>query len=134
MQNSKIKMQNNKKTVFIVDDDEFILDIYTVKFKELGYNVEIAISGDEALEKIKKGFEPDIILLDVVMPQMDGFELLRNIREDHLVPKAKIIILTNLGQKKDIDKGVELKADDYVVKAYFTPAEIAEKVKEVLET
>lgn len=125
-------MEDKQLSVFIVDDDEFILDIYSVKFREKGYKVENAMSGAEALEKIKQGFLPDVMLLDIVMPKMDGFELLKKIRDEKLMPNSLIIILTNLGQKEDIQKGLDLKADDYVVKAYFTPSDIAKKVEELL--
>ncbi|MCR4284017.1 MAG: response regulator [Parcubacteria group bacterium] len=125
-------MAEKQPSVFIVDDDEFILDVYSVKFREKGYKVEIAMSGQEALEKIKQGFSPDIMLLDIVMPKMDGFELLKRIREENLLAGTVIVILTNLGQKEDIKKGLDLKVDDYVVKAYFTPSEIAKKVEDLL--
>ncbi len=125
-------MAEKQSLVFIVDDDEFILDVYSVKFREKGYKVENASSGVEALEKIKQGLVPDVMLLDVVMPKMDGFELLKKIREEKLIPNSLIIILTNLGQKEDVQKGLDLKADDYIVKAYFTPSDIAKKVEELL--
>ncbi len=125
-------MEEKQISVFIVDDDEFILDVYSVKFREKGYKVEIAMSGSEALDKIKQGFSPDIMLLDIVMPKMDGFELLKKIRDENLLTGSIIVILTNLGQKEDIQKGLDLKVDDYVVKAYFTPSEIAKKVEDLL--
>ncbi|PIR57881.1 MAG: response regulator [Parcubacteria group bacterium CG10_big_fil_rev_8_21_14_0_10_38_31] len=125
-------MAEKQPSVFIVDDDEFILDVYSVKFREKGYKVEIAMSGLEALDKIKQGFSPDIMLLDIVMPKMDGFELLKRIRDEKLLSGSLIVILTNLGQKEDVQKGLDLKVDDYVVKAYFTPSEIAKKVEDLL--
>jgi len=125
-------MVERKTSVFIIDDDEFILDVYSVKFKEKGYKVEVATSGLEALEKIKQGLVPDVMLLDIVMPKMDGFELLKKIRDENLIAESLIIILTNLGQKEDIKKGLDLKVDDYVVKAYFTPSNIAQKVEDLL--
>lgn len=119
---------NSKEKILIVDDDEFLVDMYSVKFKESGFDIEIAFSGAEALEKIRGGFSPSIVLLDIVMPVMDGFEFLANIKKEKLIPNAKIIILSNLGQKDDIDKGIALGACDYVVKAYFTPTEIVNKI------
>lgn len=126
-------MENKKNKIFIIDDDAFILDVYAVKFNKLGFDVHVATSGVEALEKLKGGFVPDIMLLDVVMPKMDGFELMKIIRQENLIPDCLIIILTNLGQKGDIQKGLDLKADDYVIKAYFTPSEIAKKVETLLQ-
>lgn len=125
--------EESKKTILIVDDDEFLLDMYAVKFRELGFSVEISFSGQEALDKIRGGLNPNIILLDVIMPNMDGFEFLQMIKKGNLLKDTKIIILTNLGQKEDIKKGMELGASDYVVKAYFTPSEIVQKVDLLLK-
>lgn len=114
--------------ILIIDDDEFLLDMYSLKFREQNFNVEIAFGGNEAFEKIKNGFLPDIILLDIIMPQMDGFEFLRLAKEQGILSKSKVIILTNLGQKEDIEKGLRLGASDYIIKAYLTPSEVVKKV------
>ena len=118
-------------TVLIVDDDQFLLDMYSLKFKESGFSVEVAQNGSEALEKAK-ALNPDAILLDVVMPKIDGFEVLRTIKKEKIAEHSKILILTNLGQKGDVEKGLKLGADDYVVKAHFTPTEVVDKVKIML--
>lgn len=122
-----------KQKIFIVDDDKFLLDMYALKFNEVGFEVCAAGSGADALDKLSDGFVPDIILLDVVMPGMDGFELLRNIKEKKLVPSAKIIIFSNIGQENDIERGKKMGADGYIVKASVTPTEAVEKVKEALK-
>ncbi|MBI5004621.1 MAG: response regulator [Candidatus Lloydbacteria bacterium] len=122
-----------KQKVFIVDDDKFLLDMYALKFSEVGFSVCAAGSGADVLDKLNEGFVPDIILLDIVMPGMDGFELLKNIKEKKLVPSAKIIILSNIGQESDIERGKKLGANGYIVKASVTPTEVVEKVKEVLK-
>ena len=121
-----------KKKVLIVDDDKFLLDMYTIKFNENNFEVVAALGSVEALSKIKEGINPDVALLDVVMPAMDGFELLETIKRDKLAPHAKIIILSNLGQQSDIDKGKALGADGYIVKANSTPSEVVEKVKAII--
>ena len=118
--------------VLIVDDDEFLLDMYAVKFRESGFDVEIAGSGNEALEKVKNGLQPDVILLDLVMPGMDGFEFLKTMKSDPGTSQFTIVILTNLGQKEDIDKGLALGAKDYIIKAHHTPSEVVSKVKALL--
>ncbi|MBI3634467.1 MAG: response regulator [Candidatus Yonathbacteria bacterium] len=123
----------NIKKVFIVDDDKFLLDMYTFKFKEKGFEVIQAFGGVDAINKLKGGIIPDIILLDVVMPIMDGFDLLNVIKSEKLAPEAKVIILSNLGQPADIKKGRELGANGYVVKASATPSEVVEKVLLVLQ-
>ena len=119
---------NNVKKVLIVDDDEFLLDMYVVKFKSAGFEVEIAQDGEEAISKAQK-FNPDAILLDIVMPKIDGFGVLRTLKKDKIAPNSTIFILSNLGQKEDTDRGIGLGAIDYIVKAHFTPSEIITKVK-----
>lgn len=123
----------NIKKVFIVDDDKFLLDMYTFKFKEKGFEVVQAFGGVDALNKLKGGIIPDVILLDVVMPVMDGFDLLNVIKSEKLAPEAKVIILSNLGQPADIEKGRKLGANGYVIKASATPSEVVEKVMLVLK-
>lgn len=126
-------MGNNKKAlVLIIDDDEFLLDMYSIKLRELGFGVEVSFGVSEALEKIKAGLSPNVILLDIIMPGMDGFAFLDIMKKEKLLPNAKIIILSNLGQKEDIEKGMAMGASDYVVKAYFTPSEIVKKIENLL--
>ncbi|MEK7643665.1 MAG: response regulator [Patescibacteria group bacterium] len=120
-------MSDNVK-ILLVDDDEFLLDMYSLKFKEAGFDIEIAPSGEDALLKIAKN-KYDAILLDIIMPALDGFEVLQRIKKDNLAAGSTIIILSNLGQKEDIERGMHLGADDYVIKAHFTPREVVEKVK-----
>ncbi|OHA79441.1 MAG: hypothetical protein A2747_02955 [Candidatus Yonathbacteria bacterium RIFCSPHIGHO2_01_FULL_44_41] len=120
------------KKIFIVDDDKFLLDMYTFKFKEKGFEVIQAFGSIDALNKLKGGIVPDVILLDIVMPAMDGFELLELIKSEKLAPNAKIIVLSNLGQPADVEKGRNLGANGYVIKASATPSEVVEKVVIVL--
>lgn len=117
--------------VLIVDDDPYISEMYSLKFRESGFEIETAVTGKEALEKVAS-FHPDIVLLDVVMPVYDGFEVLKRIRENPETSAQKIIILSNLGQKEDITRGKELLANDYIIKAHFTPSEVVEKVRGIL--
>lgn len=118
--------------VFIVDDDEFLLDMYAVKFRESSFEVEVAHGGEEALSKIQSGYAPDAILLDIVMPGLDGFEMLRTMKKENLAKGSQVIILSNLGQKEDIERGLELGARDYIVKAHFTPTEVVKKIETLL--
>lgn len=121
----------NKKTL-IVDDDNFLLDMYARKFQETGFSVMPCLGSVEALAKLREGYVPDIILLDIVMPKMDGFEFLDILKKENLASDAIKIILSNKNQKQDIDLGRELGASGYIVKATFTPTEVVEKVKEIL--
>lgn len=121
-----------KHSILIIDDDEFLMDAYSLKFQQSGFDVEIAFSGMEALEKIRNGLESDAVLLDLVMPNMDGFEFLRSIKKENLLKNSRIVILTNLGQKEDIKRGRELGAKDYIIKAYLTPSEVVKKIQSLL--
>lgn len=123
-------MENNKYKVLIIDDDKFLLDIYTVKFKENGLEVNTAVSGEDALEKLRENSNYDIILLDIVMPVMDGFAFLEKKKEEKLAPNAVIVILSNQGQVSDIDKAKKYGIHGYIVKASTIPSEV---LKEVLK-
>lgn len=116
----------------LVDDDEFLLDMYSLKFREAGFEVDLARGGEDALTILRGGATPDIILLDIVMPKVDGFEFLRMANKENLKKAAKVIVLSNLGQKEDIDKGISLGASDYIVKANSTPSEVVKKVETLL--
>lgn len=124
--------QETTKKIFIVDDDNFLLDMYTLKFKEKGFEVTQAFGSIDALNKLKAGATPDVMLLDIVIPSMDGFELLSLIKSENLAPQAKIIILSNLGQAEDVQKGRDLGANGYIIKASATPSEVVEKVMVVM--
>jgi CheY-like chemotaxis protein len=127
-------MEDNKKyKILIVDDDKFLLDMYAIKFRESGFVVDLAFGSMSVLRKLQDGAKFDIILMDLVMPTMDGFELLEKIKKDKLANGTKMVILSNLGQKSDIEKGKKLGADGYIVKANTTPSEVVAKVKEIME-
>ena len=120
------------KKILLVEDDEMLHNMYTQKFKSQGYDVVSAFNGSEGV-KLAGEKKPDLILLDIIMPKMDGFVALKKIRKNPDTAKIPVIILTNLGQEDDIKKGKELGADDYFIKANHTPAEVVQKVKTVLE-
>ena len=122
-------MPTNYK-VLIIDDDKFLLDIYTVKFKEHGFIVDTVIGGEEALEKLREEPDYDILLLDIVMPIMDGYAFLERMRAENLAPNAMVIVLTNQGQPSDIEKAKQYKIHGYIVKASTIPSEV---LKEVLD-
>lgn len=122
----------NQTKVLIVDDDDFLLEMYSLKFRESGFLVEVAQNGEEAVKKAKE-VSPDVILLDVVMPKMDGFDVLRNLHKENIAPNAVVLVLTNLGQKDDLERGMKLGATDYIVKAHYTPSEVVKKVQSLLE-
>ena len=105
--------------------------MYVLKFKQEGFQVETASDGQAGLQKIKE-YLPEVLLLDIVMPVMDGFDILQEIKKSNLLPNSKVVLLTNLGQKEDLDRGMKLGADDYIIKAHFTPTEVVDKVKQLL--
>lgn len=125
-------MSTNQK-VLLVEDDRDLIEMYETKFKMEGFEVIKAENGVNALELVKKE-KPVIILLDIVMPELDGFQVLRSLRADPETKGVPVILLTNLSQEADIKKGVELGAADYLVKANFTPNEVVAKVRKVLGT
>jgi CheY-like chemotaxis protein len=125
-------MAEDKTLVLLVDDDKFLLDMYSVKFKETGYLIEIAVGAEEALKKIQDGLKPNAVLLDLVMPGMDGFGFLERIRKDSLIQDAVILMLTNQGQESDIERARALGADGYIVKASSIPSEVVEKTASII--
>lgn len=125
-----LKMEKHYK-ILIVEDDKFLMDMYTLKFSEHHFEVTSSFGATDALSKLEEGLEPDIIVTDVVMPVMDGFEFLAAVKEKKLARGAVIIVLSNLGQKEDITKGVSLGAKGYIVKATSTPTEVVKKVLEI---
>jgi CheY-like chemotaxis protein len=124
-------MEANKK-ILIVDDDNFLLDMYSLKFSKSNFNVTALPGPDAVLEKLRSGFSPDIMLLDIVMPVMDGFELMEKMKEENLAEDAIKIILSNRGQPSDVARGEALGASGYIVKASSTPSEVIEKVQSII--
>lgn len=117
--------------VMLVEDDEFLSDIYHKKFEMEGFKISYADNGEKGLEDIKKK-KPDIVLLDILLPKMDGFTVLEKLKEDDSVKNIPVILLTNLGQRDDVQKGMEKGAVDYLIKAHFKPSEVVDKIKKVL--
>lgn len=126
------KTAASKIHVLLVEDDAFLANIYKTKFEMEGFKVSSSEDGESGLKDAKKK-KPDIILLDILLPKMDGFAVLQELKKDDSVKKIPVILLTNLGQKDDVEKGLELGAADYLIKAHFKPSETVEKVKKVLE-
>ena len=126
-------MERTKTKILIVDDDSFLLDMYALKFSQNNFEVHTAMNGVEAVEKIKKGLQPEVLLLDVIMPEMDGFEMLEKINAEKLSPLSTKIILSNKSQQADIDRGNGLGVSGYIVKANSTPVEVINQVAAILE-
>ncbi len=120
------------RKILLIEDDPFLGEMYTDKFAQSGFKIDVATDGKEGMNKIKKS-RPDLILLDVVLPKMDGFEILKELKKDSKLEKIPVVLLTNLGQKNEIEKGMSLGAEEYIIKAHFTPTAVVVKVKEVLD-
>lgn len=124
-------MDNNKEKIIIVEDDKFLRDLLVSKLEMEGFETITAVNGQEGLDLIKQEM-PQIVLLDLVLPEIDGFEVLRQIKEDVQTNKIPVIILSNLGQQEEIERCLKMGAADYMIKAHFTPEEIVGKIKKVL--
>lgn len=122
--------------VYLVDDDRFLLDLYAVKFKNAGHEVVAFNSGSALLETLRKKDvkAPDIILLDIIMPGIGGFEALETIRKESLAQGSKIVILSNQGQDSDIEKAKQLAADGYIIKASAIPSEVFAEALRIIES
>ncbi len=120
------------KKILIIEDDKFLRELITQKLIKEGYETSEAVDGEEGIKKIKEE-KPDLVLLDLILPGIDGFEVLSKKREDSNLAQIPVIILSNLGQKEDVERGLKLGAIDYLIKAHFTPGEIIEKVKNALK-
>lgn len=125
-------MEGEKKKILIIDDDTFLLDMYALKFSQTNFEVHTASSGAEALEKLKGGLKPNLLLTDIIMPEMDGFEMLEEINKLNLSPDSVKVILSNKGQQSDVEKGNSLGASGYIVKANSTPAEVIDQVLDIV--
>jgi len=123
------------KNILLIEDDPFLIDIYTTKLKESGFDVEVANDGEKGLNKLtEESF--DLLLLDIVLPRIDGWEIMEKIKDlksnfGHL-ERLKIIVLSNLGQKEEVEKGIGLGATKYLIKAHYTPSEVVEEIRGLL--
>lgn len=125
-------MEKNKKKILIIEDEKFLLEMYQSRFEKEGYRVSTAIDGQHGLELAQKE-KPDLIILDIVMPGMDGYEVIKNLKKNSQTRKIIILVFSNLGQQEEINQGLKLGADDYIVKTDLTPSELINKVERMLK-
>jgi len=111
------------KTVLVVEDDNFLIKAYEAHLAKAGFHVRTALDGVEAVESLKKVM-PGIILLDLVMPRMDGFDVLEEMQKKSEWKKIPIVVLSNLGQESDRDRSLKLGAVEYIVKSDSSLQEI----------
>jgi len=115
------------KKILIIEDDKLLANLLTKKLEKEGYEVSVSPQGDKGLTEAKK-IKPDLILLDIIMPAMDGFEVMEKIKEDQDLVKIPVIIVSNSGQPVEISRARELGARDWLIKAEFDPQEVVDKV------
>lgn len=120
--------------LFIAEDDPLMSRMYERAFKLGGHDITMAGDGEEALASLQKATDaPAVILLDVMMPKMSGFDVLRKIKEDQKLKGIPVILLTNLAGAQDAEKGLELGAVAYLVKSQYNPKQVVEKVEEIVK-
>jgi DNA-binding response OmpR family regulator len=124
-------MASSKRKILIVEDEPFLCEMYKTKFEALGYEVLVADNGEQGIAMMRE-HRPDIVLLDIIMPVMDGYSVLKVVRADPDLKGQLIVIFSNLGQEEEVAKGLQLGADDYLVKSNLTPSELLKKVEAVL--
>jgi len=118
--------------ILIIEDDKFLRELMAQKLLALKYDIVQAIDGEDGLKKVKET-KPDLVLLDLILPGINGFEVLEKIKADPEISSIPVIILSNLGQREDIEKGLKLGAAGFLVKAHFTPGEIVAKIEKLLQ-
>lgn len=123
---------NEKKSVLFIEDDAFLARIYVKTFEDCGFEVRLASNGEDGL-KLAARDRQDLIILDILLPGMDGFEVLEKLKADPAVKDVPVIILSNLGQRDDVERATDLGAAGYMIKAHALPQEVARKAKEVLK-
>jgi CheY-like chemotaxis protein len=127
-------METNTKpsyNILLIDDDQFLLDMYLLKFTNRGHNITTARDGSGGLDKIREGLTPDFILLDLIMPVMNGLEFLEEFRKQNFSPKSLVVMLTNQGQTSDIEEAEKYNIKGYIIKAVTIPSEVVSEVERI---
>jgi two-component system alkaline phosphatase synthesis response regulator PhoP len=125
-------MGDKKTKVLLVEDDQMILDMYKTRLVADGYEVFTTDKGSEAMS-LAKSKKPNIVLLDVILPEVDGFSILKDLKADSETKSIPVLMLTNLGQESDQSKGKDIGAQGYFVKAQHIPADIISKIEELIK-
>jgi DNA-binding response OmpR family regulator len=124
-------MEEKKRTVLLAEDDIFVSDIYNLKLQKEGFEVILVPDGREAVKRLETE-TPDLIMLDIMMPYMDGMDVLEAIKKEDRLKNIPVLMLTNLSEKENIEKAMKMGANDYLIKAHFTPSEVIGKVRALL--
>jgi len=124
-------MAEKQSNILLIEDEEVLANMYETKFKNEGFRIRKALDGEAGLKMVAEE-KPELILLDIIMPKLDGFSVLKRLKANEATKDIPVVLLTNLGQNEDVDKGQKLGAVGYLVKANLTPSEVVKKVKEFL--
>ena len=119
------------RKILLVEDDPFLVDMYKTRLEKEGFKVDVVKSGNDFFDALSR-VSPELILLDIILPYVDGWEILKELKKKEEYKNTKVIVLSNLSQREDIEKSKKLGADMFLVKAHFTPSEIVEKIKEII--
>ncbi|MFA6098849.1 MAG: response regulator [Patescibacteria group bacterium] len=125
------KNKSVKTKILLVEDDTFLAGMYQAKLNLEGFQVVQANDGEKGLKMAQEEM-PQLILLDIILPKMSGFDVLKTLKKQAKTRNIPVILLTNLGQREDVNKGLALGANDYLIKAHFMPSEVVEKVKKLV--
>lgn len=120
------------KSILIIEDDEFLLGLEATKLKKKGYEISTALNSVEAFKTIDSGVKIDLILLDLLLPDVDGFQILEKIRQNKEMADLPVIVFSNLSEDKDVQRATKLGISEFMVKSNFTLDELASKVKELI--
>ncbi len=124
-------MPKKTKKIIIAEDDKFLANAYRVKLEKGDYEVSIVEHGGKLLEQVED-FKPDLILLDLVMPVLDGFEALKELKNNNKTKDIPVLVVSNLGQQSDLNKSMELGAEDYIIKSNMSIKGVVKKIDETL--
>ncbi|MHB8661038.1 MAG: response regulator [Minisyncoccota bacterium] len=133
LETQAVHQKKEKRGVLVVEDDQFLRELFVRKLLSSGFKVENAVDAKAAFEILER-WKPDIILLDLILPDIDGFEILARLKKDVRFTSIPVVILSNLGEQKDIDRAMALGAQEFMVKVNFNLEEIADHVQKILNT
>jgi len=124
-------MEDKKIHLLVVEDDDFLVKMYDSGLTKEGFQVSTAEDGEAGVTTAGE-VKPDLILLDLILPKMDGFSCLEKLKENPATKRIPVVILSNLGQDSDIKRGLEMGAEDYLIKTDYTVKQVGEKVRKIL--
>ena len=122
---------DKKYSILLVEDDAFLARIYATALEAQGFRVSLASNGEDGLKLVERE-KPDMIILDILLPQMDGYEFLESVKNNQLSANIPVLVLSNLGQKEDVDKAMQLGASRYLIKAHSMPQNVIRNIKDIL--